>query len=184
MARFKKPPPGKLIVSIIYSSVDALADSVSALEKKFGKVMYETLEVHCEQAPDYTEEMGEKLHRRFFSFEKEVPRDSLAVVKATCFKIEAQFADLIDGFHFRTVNLDPGILTPTTLVMASHREESHKVYIKDGVYAEIAMIHAHGGFCRLPWTQSDFCDEETIAFLERVKQTFELEESSQESLNL
>ena len=184
MARIKQPPPGKLIVSIIYSSLDALSDSLNALERKFGKIQYETLEVECEQAPLYAEEMGSKLSRRFFSFVNDISRDTLPSVKATCYKIEAQFSDNIDNFHFRTVNIDPGLLTPTTLVIASHKEESHKVYLKDGVYGEIVMIYAHGGFCRLPWTKSDFCDEETIAFLDRVKATFGEPKSEQEMMNL
>lgn len=184
MARVKKPPPGKLIISVIYSSMDALADALSSLEKKFGKIQYETLEVKCEQAPLYAEEMGDQLLRRFFSFEKEISRDALPSIKSICYKTEAQFSDHVDGYHFRTVNLDPGLLTPTTLIMASHKEESHKIYIKDGVYANIVMIHAHGGFCRLPWTETDYCDEETIAFLDRVKVTFDIPEPSQEMLNL
>ena len=65
MARVKKPPPGKLVISIIYSSLDALSDALTVLEKKFGKIQYETLEVKCEQAPLYAEEMGDKLQRRF-----------------------------------------------------------------------------------------------------------------------
>ncbi len=73
MARIKQPPPGKLIVSIIYSSMDALSDALDALEKKFGKIQFETLEVECEQSPLYAEEMGDKLSRRFFSFEKISP---------------------------------------------------------------------------------------------------------------
>ncbi|HDL01205.1 MAG TPA: DUF4416 family protein [candidate division Zixibacteria bacterium] len=183
MARIKQPPPGKLIVSIIYSSLDALSDALNVLERKFGKIQYETLEVECEQAPLYTEEMGNKLSHRFFSFEKNISRDSLTSIKAACYKIEAQFSDNIDNYPFRTVNIDPGLLTPTTLVMASHKEESHKVYLKDGVYGEIVMIYAHGGFCRLPWTKSDYCDEETITFLDRVKATFEEPKSEQEMLN-
>lgn len=174
MARIVKPPPGRLVVSIIYASMDALAEAVSALEKKFGKVQFETLEIECEQAKRYSEEMGDVLSRRFYSFEKMVSREALPQIKASCHKIEPQFADTVDDYHFRTVNIDPGILTPTTLVMASHREKSHRIYLCNGVYGEIALIHAHGGFCRLPWTQSDFCDDEAITFFDRVRETFEL----------
>lgn len=182
MARIIKPLPGRLIVSIIYSSMDALADCVSALEKKFGRVQFETLDINCEQAKNYTEEMGDTLARRFYSFERMVPRDSLAQIKSICHKIEPSFSDTIRGYHFRTVNIDPGILSQTALVMSSHREKGHRIYIKDGVYGEVTLIHAHGGFCRLPWTKSDFCDDEAINFFERVKATFEPAEIVEESL--
>ena len=117
MARIQKPPPGRLIVSIMYSSMDALAESVEILEKRFGRVQYETLEIPCSETEDYKEEMGDLL-RRFYSFDNQVPRDSLPALKASCYKIEPKFSDTVDGFHLRTVNSDHGIMTPSALVMA------------------------------------------------------------------
>lgn len=184
MARAQTPPPGRLIVSIIYSSMDALADGLKALEKKFGRVQFETLEIECAEASEYREEMGDGLLRRFFSFEKEVPRDSLPALKAACSKIEAQFADVTDNYLFRTVNIDPGILTPSNVVIATHKEFNHRMYLRDGVYAELALIYSRGTFCRLPWTASDYCDEEAIGFFRRVRDSFEIISAKQESLKL
>ncbi len=118
MARIQKPPAGRLIISIIYSSMDALADSLKALERKFSRVECETIEIPCSCQERYREEMGENLQRRIFSFEKPVNRDTLPDIKNTCANIEPMFADCIRDFHFRTVNIDPGILTPDKLVMA------------------------------------------------------------------
>ena len=174
MARIIKPPPGRLIVSIMYTTMDALADGLTSLEKKFGRVQFETLEIECDQAKQYKEEMGRILARRFYSFDKMVPRDFLPEAKTCCHKIETQLADTVDGYPFRAVNVDPGILSPTALIMASHREQPHRIYMRDGVYGELTLIHAHDKFCRLPWTESDYCDDEAITFFERVRQTFDL----------
>ena len=157
----------------MYSSMDALAESVQMLEKKFGRVQYETLEIPCSEAEEYKEEMGDLL-RRFYSFDKEVPRDQLPALKASCYKIEPKFSDTVDDFHFRTVNIDPGIMTPSALVMASHKEYNHRIYLRDGVYGEIALIYAHDKFCRLPWTNPDFCCDEAVDFFERVRASFEI----------
>ena len=183
MARIQKPPPGRLVVSIIYSSMDALADAVSALEKKFGRVQFETLEIPCHQPEEYFEEMGDSLLRRFYSFDKQVPRDTLPALKASCYKLEPRFSDTVDGYHFRTVNIDPGILTPSALVMASHKEYNHRVYLRDGVWAEMSLIYAHDKFCRLPWTNPDFCNDEAVDFFERVRETFEIIEPAREAIN-
>ena len=164
--------------------MDALADGLKALEKRFGRVQFETLEIQCAEAAEYREEMGDGLLRRFFSFEKEVQQDSLPVLKAACAKIEAQFADVADDYLFRTVNVDPGILSPANVVMASHKEFSHRVYLRDGVYGELALVYARGTFCRLPWTQPDFCDEEAIGFFQNVRNSFDIIEAKQETLKL
>lgn len=180
MARIQKPPPGRLIVSIIYSSMDALADSVKTLERRFGRVQFETLEIPCASTSEYREEMGENLLRRFYSFENLVSRDSLPALKAACYKIEPKFSDTVDEYNFRTANIDPGILTPSTLVMASHKEYNHRVYLSDGVYAELTLIYAHNKFCRLPWTNPDFCHDEAIDFFLRVRSSFEIIEPEHE----
>lgn len=184
MARVQKPPPGKLVVSLIYSSMDALADSLTALEKRFGRVECETVEIPLANQENYKEEMGDNLERRFFSFERDVERDALPVLKSICRKLEGQFADHVDDYLFRTVNIDPGILTPFNLVMASNKESNHGVYIEDGVFAEIALVYARGRFVRLPWTSPDFYHEEAIDLFNRVRSSFELLEATQESLNL
>ncbi|RKX21370.1 MAG: hypothetical protein DRP45_12405, partial [Candidatus Zixiibacteriota bacterium] len=105
MARVQKPPPGRVVVSIIYSSWDALADALRQLERQFGRVQCETIEVPY-TSDNYNEEMGEQLLRRFYSFERLVNRDRLPEVKAACYKIEKLFGDVVDDYAFRTVNLD------------------------------------------------------------------------------
>jgi hypothetical protein len=180
MARRQTPPPGRLIVSIIYSSIDALADALKMLERHFGRVQYETMETSY-TSDTYSEEMGDSLERRFFSFEKPVERDRLPQIKATCLKIEKQFGDHVDDFTFRTVNLDPGILTPDNLIMASTREYNHRIYLADGVFADLVLVYAKGRFVRMPWTVPDFYQGEAIEFFLRVRESFELVGESAQS---
>ena len=177
MARVQQPDKGRQIISVIYSSMDALADALKQLERKFGPVQYETLEIECQRPEMYREEMGDGLLRRFFSFEKLIDRDSLADAKKICHKIEPEFSDRVEGYDFRAVNIDPGILTTSNLIMASHREYNHRIYLKDGIFAEVSLIHANGGFRRLPWTHPDFCEAEAIEFFTRVRNSFELAET-------
>jgi hypothetical protein len=174
MARIQKPPPGRLIVSYIYSSVDALAESLTRIERIYGPVQFETIDMPCLSAKTYAEEMGDRLHRRFFSFTNLVPRESLPSIKKTCARIEPSFADEIAGALFRTVNIDPGIMTPDNLVMASYREFNHRIYLSEGVYSDIQLVHSRTQFTRLPWTNPDFYQDEAIDFFERVRDSFDL----------
>jgi hypothetical protein len=172
MARIQKPPKGRLIVSIIYNSMDGLADALKALEKQFGRVQCETMEIEY-TGGKYLEEMGDQLQRRFYSFEKEIERDKLPEVKNACHKIEKQFGDMVHDYAFRTVNIDPGVMTTENVVMASHREYNHRVYLGKGVFAELELVYSRGRFVRLPWTELDFCQGEAIEFFLRVRESFE-----------
>jgi hypothetical protein len=173
MARIQKVLPGRLVLSIIYSSIDALADALDLLERQFGRVQFETVDIPYSNEEKYTEEMGEPLNRRFFSFEQMVSRDSLPRIKDICSRIETNFADRVDDYIFRTVNIDPGILTPDNLVMASHREYNHRIYLSNGVFAETTLIFARDQFRRLPWTSPNYYDDEAIDFFLRVRNSFE-----------
>ena len=174
MARVQNIFPGRLILSLIYSSIDALADALDILERQFGRVQFETVDIPYSNEDKYEEEMGGPLNRRFFSFEQKVARDSLPKIKNLCARIETNFADRVDDYNFRTVNIDPGILTPDNLVIAPHREYNHRVYLSDGVFAEMALIYARGYFCRLPWTSPNYYEDEAIDFFIRVRNTFEV----------
>lgn len=182
MARIQKPPAGRLVVSIIYAYIDAVADALRHLERRYGDVLGETVEIPVNESETefYREEMGAPLLRRFFSFEKPIPRDSLADVKRWTHKLENQFADRVDDYTFRAVNLDPGVLTPYNLVMAGHREFNHRIYLAEGVFGEMTLIYARGQFRRLPWTNPDYCDPEAVSLYERTRQSFELIEEPQQ----
>ncbi len=170
MARIQTPSQGRLIVSVIYNSLDGLADCLKLLERQFGRVQYETTEIECSDN-GYAEEMGRQLSRRFFSFEKLVDRDALPEMKANCHKVERQLGDQVDDYTFRTVNVDPGILTAHNLVMSSHREFGHRVYLGKGVFAETSLIYARGRFTQLPWTNADFCHEEAVRLFSECRVT-------------
>jgi len=174
MAKFVDPPKGRLIVSILYASVDAVAEALGMLERRFGRVEHETAGRRANCREQYYEEMGRPLHIRFFSFERPVGRETLPEIKALCRKIESKYSDRVNDFMFRTVNIDPGILTTENLVMAAGHDRRHRIYLRDGVYAETALIHSKGQFTRLPWTAEDYCHEDAIDLFERTRQVFEL----------
>ena len=179
MARIQKATPGRLIVSVVHASRDALADALRQLEKRFGRVQCETIDIPHSNGEEYREEMGETLQRRFFSFERLVERNSLVEIKTACHRIEATLGDQVHDYTFRTVNIDPGIMSPANLVMASHREYNNRVYLGDGVYAEVVLIWSRKQFCRLPWTNADFCHDEAIDFFVRVHATFDVGEETE-----
>ena len=185
MARMQTPPPGRLIVSAIYCHIDAVADALKLLEKQFGRIQFETLDIPYTDTEKYAEEMGRDLMRRFFSFDREIKRDALPEIKAAMIKIERQLGDCVDDYTFRAINLDPGILTPANVVMASAKEYNYRLYLGRGVYGDIQLIWARGQFTRLPWTNPDFYHDEAVDFFYRVRESFELvqEDRPQQPVN-
>ena len=154
--------------------MDAVVDALNQLEKSFGRINFETIDLPCTSNKIYSEEMGDDLSRRFFSFENPIERDSLPEIKAVCQRIERQLGDRVREYTFRTVNLDPGLLTPDNLVMASTHEYNYRIYISDGIFADMQLIWAHGQYTRLPWTNPDYCNDDAIDLFIRVRESFDL----------
>ncbi|MBD3401494.1 DUF4416 family protein [candidate division GN15 bacterium] len=174
MGRVVTPPPGRLIFSVVYCHIDALADGLARLEKEFGSVQFETVDIPFHGEPRHVEEMGDPLFRRFFSFEQLIDPDKLVDVKRTCRKVEAAFADHVGDHLFRAVNVDPGVMTPEKVVMASSHEYNYRIYLGKGVFAQIELIYARGRYVGLPWTNPDFCHAEALEFFSRVRGSFDL----------
>jgi len=171
MGRIKKPLPGKLILSIIFSSHEAALEAVKDMEKKFGRVEFESDIIPFLHTTYYREEMGDDLQRKFFSFRENVDRDRLPDLKLFTNKIEAKYGEKVDDFIFRKVNLDPGILTLSGLALASTKDYSHRIYLRDGIFAEITLLYEKGQFRALPWTYPDYIEPEIIEILTKARDT-------------
>jgi len=74
----------------------------------------------------YDDEMGENLKKQFLSFEKLIMPDQLADIKNSTNEIETKYS--IEGK--RTVNLDPGYLEESKLILASTKNFSHRIYLQ------------------------------------------------------
>ncbi len=171
MGRIKKPLPGRLIVSAIYSSIGTVSRAILELEKKFGYIQFETDEIDFLHTTYYREEMGDNLKRKFFAFEKPVQREQLPDIKIWTNKLEEKYGEKIDDFVFRKVNFDPGVLTPANLVLATTKDYAHRIYLRDGIFAEVTLIYEKKKFRPLTWTYPDYYEPETIEFFEKVRET-------------
>lgn len=104
----------------------------------------------------YRAEMGPGLIRKFVSFAN--PRDpaDLADIKIATNRIEDRFAQIQNDKPARRINLDPGYLTPSRLVLASTKDFSHRIYLRDGIYAEVTLLFRKNACHSLEWTFPDF----------------------------
>lgn len=171
MGQAKNPLPGKLIVSALYSNMEKMVEAISQIEKKYGRAECETDEMEFSHTDYYGDEMGENLKRKFFSFAGAVDRSELADIKIWTNRLEEKYAQKSGDCYCRTVNLDPGILTPANLTLASTKDFSHRIYLRDGIFAEVTLIYTNKKFMALPWTYPDYNGASVTEFLTRVRES-------------
>jgi hypothetical protein len=69
----------------------------------------------------------------------------------------------------RRVNIDPGYVARDKLVLASTKDFFHRIYIGDGIFAEVTLHYRKGRYRFFSWTYPDFRDPEFQRFLEKVR---------------
>lgn len=100
----------------------------------------------------YAEEMGPGLKRKFISFERIVDSADLYKAKLITNRIEQR---LSTGGK-RTINIDPGYLDLSKLVLFTTKDYSHRIYLRKGIYAEATLFYRDHAFTPWPWTYPDY----------------------------
>lgn len=117
---------------------------------------------------DYTPEKGEG-HRIFFSLKKLHPASRLARFKEDAMLLEQEFF-MKKGK--RSVNLDPGYLDATKVVLASSKEGGHKIALTDKIYADLILDYAGETFRSFDWTPADFKSERYFEYFKELRAFF------------
>ena len=169
MAKAKPPPAVKLICGMISSQPEFFEPAQAAAAAVLGPTDIVSDVMNFDFTNYYDQEMGSPLYRRFWSFADLVAPDALAAAKIATNALEDQFAARAPQGPPRPVNLDPGYVESAKLVLASMKNFSHRIYLRDGVYAEVTLLYRAGGWEKLPWTFPDFASGRYMPFLDRVR---------------
>ena len=167
MGSEKVPLPGRLIVGVLWNRTEDLEDAERRIREVFGPINRRSEPVPFGQYTHYYEpEMGEELCRCFWSFSSPFQRGSLVEAKLTTNRIERLTAKA----GCRAVNLDPGLLTPEALNLATTKPYYHRIYISKGIFGELALLYRKGSYEPLPWTYPDYCETWAIEFFQAVRE--------------
>ncbi|MEA3391981.1 MAG: DUF4416 family protein [Candidatus Marinimicrobia bacterium] len=113
----------------------------------------------------YREEMGEKLLKKFYIFQKPVSLENFYRFKLESQAIENKYS--IDGK--RNVNIDPGSLTLYQLSLLTTKAFSHRTYLAEGIYAECTLIAEGNNYAPLPWTYPDYKTQKALEYFSQAK---------------
>ena len=147
-----EPIPVKLICGILFSDEGLYRSAVDQLLQHYGPMDYKSPLYPFDVTDYYVPEMGSPIHRQFCSFTTLVDPGCLAHVKIECNDIEDSLA--INGQ--RKVNLDPGYMDYDKFVLASAKYNSHKIYLSEGIYADLTLRYEKGAYVPSPYCFPDF----------------------------
>jgi hypothetical protein len=164
------PPPAKLVCSVLSADLAGLYPvALAGLEALFGPVDFASEALPFDFTTYYDRELGTPLARRFLSFARLLPQDGLVAAKLATNALEAKLAGP-DGR--RRVNCDPGLLTQERLVLATGKNFSHRIYLGQGIFADLTLVFRAGSWQILPWTFPDYASSAMRAILTAIRDSY------------
>ena len=156
MWQIENPKPVKLIVGILAADQTCLEASLSTLKSNFGEPDFVSPAWSFDQTDYYRLQAGDSIIRRFVTFEQLIDPGDLAKIKHQTNQMEQILAEALDSTLPRPVNLDPGFIEPSKLVLASTKNFSHRIYIGNQMYAEVTLMYSKGQWQSLKYTFPDY----------------------------
>jgi hypothetical protein len=180
MWELKNPKPVKLIIGILAADRKSLLATMEIIEDKFDKIDLASDVWPFTHTDYYKEQTGPNILRQFVSIERLINPGNLFRIKHKTNKLEQKLAARLGVPLPRPVNLDPGIIEPSKLILTSTKNYSHRIYIGKKMYAEVTLIFDKGRWCPLPYTYPDYHQQCYFDFFEKVR-TRLLEQLKQET---
>jgi hypothetical protein len=165
MGKVKEPLPVKLIASTFAASEERLEEAKVRLSQEFGPIDYESELLPFDHTTYYAAEFGEGLRRKFMAFEELVHPGRLVEIKLRTNALEMEWA--VEGK--RRINIDPGYVSYSKLVLATTKNHAHRIYVGQGIYAEVTLHFRNGTFCAWPWTYPDYASPPLIAIFNQIR---------------
>ena len=160
----------KLIVGVIYHDAEIYERAIKILEHEFGPIDGESerFSFSREFSEYYDEEIGGEGLRVILSFRDLVDPARQAEIKKRTHEIETQFS--VEGN--RRINLDPGFINHGRLMLATTKKAGFRIPLSDGIYTELTLFWARGGWQKLPWSYRDYQSQRVQSFITEVRRTY------------
>jgi len=161
----------KLIIGALYSDQQWLEQAKMEMQCLNWVIQLQSEELPFDKTDYYTREMGRELKRCFLSIEGLQSLECSVDWKFKTLEIE----NLLSFDGKRRINLDPGYLDFHRVVLLSGKEGPQKIYLRDGIWADLVLLKDKGGFRELAWTFPDLKDGFYNDFFMQVRAEYKAE---------
>ncbi|MBL3538613.1 DUF4416 family protein [Aminivibrio sp.] len=154
--------PVKLVVGVLYPDENLWRWTAGKLSGLWGAPEDMSPEFPF-TVTDYYSDISPVLFRRFLSFSGLRDGGELPEWKRTACRLENE-----SGAQ-RTVNIDPGYVNGARLVLASTKDNAHRVYIGGGIHGEVTLRFRFKKWEPFDYTFPDFAEGLYDGFLSVVR---------------
>ena len=109
---------------------------------------------------------------RLLAFQELARPDCLPAVKQQTNALERELAASGRFAEPRPLNLDPGLLTLGKFLLATTKDQGHRIYLREGIFAEVTLHFEAGAYVPWPWTYADYRQPLVLDFLGQAREYY------------
>jgi len=160
------PAPSLLFTGILYTDVSYLEKTKEILIDFFGPTLIETSPFQWNYSDYYKRELGSQIMRTFIFFRNPINPEDIVDIKLKTNSIEDSMS--VNGK--RKINLDPGYLTLSNVVLATTKNYSHRIYLGKGIYGEVTLVYKDKTFIPHIFTYPDYQEKNCIEMFMKARE--------------
>ena len=165
----REPPYSLLVVACFSRHPEALQWAADQLTAKYGPIALTSPDFSFHHTKYYDSTMGPNQIKRLLVFEPIVAADCLADVKNWTIGLEKELAESGRFSDKRPLNLDPGLVQLGKFLLATTKDQGPRVFLRDGIFAEVTLRFSGGTFDVWPWTYADYREPAVREFLNQAR---------------
>jgi hypothetical protein len=170
VGRIQPVSPVLLIIAASSRYAEAIEWATVQCAERYDPVALISAAFEFTETDYYAATMGSDLKKQFLAFERLVDPGVLPDIKIQTNQWEAEYAALGRHPESRPLNLDPGYVTPAKLVLASTKDHAHRIYLRDGIYAELTLSYRKHAWQPMDWTYPDYRRDDYQRFFTRCRE--------------
>jgi hypothetical protein len=159
------PSRVKLFIAVLFDTQDRYDEVMPVLTERFGPIDNSYGPIPFLFTDYYQDEMCGDQKKAYFTFAPHIVREDLAAIKTFTNDMEQRTS--VGGK--RTVNLDPGYIAADKFVLASTKDFYHRLYLSQGIFAEVTLHYRKGLYRFFSWTFPDYKEPAFLEFLEKAR---------------
>jgi len=163
------PEKALLIAGVLHNDRVGIEEVEAALTESFGKILVRSVPFEFTQTDYYREEMGSPLTRVYYGMDRLIGQDGLVAIKRESNRLEKE---RFSSSGKRNVNIDTGYLTFGKVVLASTKNNQHRLYLGEGIWAEVTLRYRNKTYTPWEWTFRDYRMASTIRFFNDLRSLY------------
>lgn len=171
MGSIKEVKPCLLFLAAYSKYPEALGFAVNSFSERYKIPIFQSAILPFDDTTYYQATMGADLGIQLSAF-KLISPEELPSIKLWTNELEQKFKADNSYPEERPLNMDPGYMNESKVVLATTKDASHRLYLGQGIYGEVTLRFHAGSYNGCEWTYPNYKRQDHQPFFLAARKKF------------